>query len=206
MVGYIYNMKRLIVVLGWIVSTSLAVGVSISTTYFLRQSQKVAFIPPKSEASSTKQVYAQVLGFDSSESGLKTADARPILLGQFLEKHKSTLKPYGYWGGYLTQLADQYELDYRLLPSIAMQESNLCKVIPEGSYNCLGLGIHARGTWGFQSFEENFDAAARILKKEYIDKGYVTPEEIQKKYTPNSNGSWQFAVNHFMDRIASGEY
>lgn len=204
MIGYIYTMKRLIVVFGWVVSASLAVGVSISTTYFLRQSQKVAYTPTQSQT--TKQAYAQVLGFDSSESGLKTADARPILLGQFLEKHKSPLKPYGYWGGYLTQLADQYQLDYRLLPSIAMQESNLCKVIPKDSFNCLGLGIHARGTWGFQSYEENFDAAARILKKEYIDKGYVTPEQIQKKYTPGSNGSWQFSVNHFMDRIASGEY
>jgi hypothetical protein len=197
-------MKRLIVVFGWVVSASLAVGVSISTTYFLRRSQKVAYSPPSQNAP-TKQAYAQVLGY-TSEGGLRTADARPVLLKQFLEKHKSPLKPYDYWGGYLVQLADQYQLDYRLLPSIAMQESNLCKVIPEGTFNCLGLGIHARGTWGFQSYEENFDAAARILKKEYIDKGYVTPEEIQKKYTPSSNGSWQFAVNHFMDHIASGEY
>lgn len=199
-------MKRLIVVFGWIVSASLAVGVSISTTYFLRQSQIVPFTPENSQSSTTKQVFAQVFGINPSESGLKTADARPILLEKFLEKHKSPLKPYGYWGGYLTQLADQYQLDYRLLPSIAMQESNLCKVIPADSYNCLGLGVHAKGTWGFQSYEENFDAAARILKKEYIDKGYVTPEEIQKKYTPSSNGSWQFAINQFMDRIASGKY
>lgn len=206
MIGYIYTMKRLIVVFGWIVSASLAVGVSISTTYFLRQSQKVTFSPSASTAINTKTAYAQILGFDPAQGGLKTADARPILLSQFLQKHKSVLKPYDYWGGYLTQLADQYQLDYRLLPSIAMQESNLCKVIPEGSFNCLGLGVHARGTWSFTSYEENFDAAARILKKEYIDKGYVTPEEIQKKYTPSSNGSWQFSVNHFMDSIASGQY
>lgn len=206
MIGYVYNMKRFIVVFGWILSTSLAVAACISTTYFLRQSQKVSFTPVENKLHAARQAYAQVLGFDLSESGLKTADARPILLAQFLEKHKSPLKPYGYWGGYLTQLADQYQLDYRLLPSIAMQESNLCKVIPSDSYNCLGLGVHAKGTWGFQSYEENFDAAARILKKEYIDKGFVTPEEIQQKYTPRSNGSWQFAVNQFMNRIAAGEY
>ncbi len=197
--------KKFIIVIGWIVSASLAVGVSISTTNFLRQSQKVAFTPPPNRNFAANQAYAQVLGSNDAQNGIQSADARPILLTKFLKKHKSPLKPYDYWGGYLTQLADQYQLDYRLLPSIAMQESNLCKVIPEGSFNCLGLGVHSKGTWGFTSFEENFDAAARVMKRDYIDKGYVSPEEIQKKYTPKSNGSWQFAVNHFMEKIASGE-
>jgi len=198
-------MKKLIIVVGWVVSASLAVGVSISTTYFLRQSQKVAFSPPQNHSATTTQAYAQVLGANDVSSGVQSADARPILLANFLKKHNSVLKPYDYWGGYLTQLADQYQLDYRLLPSIAMQESNLCKVIPKDSFNCLGLGVHSKGTWGFTSYEENFDAAARVMKLNYIDKGYVSPEEIQKKYTPSSNGSWQFAVNHFMEKIASGE-
>ncbi len=199
-------MKKLIVIVGWFVSASLSVGASISTIYFLRQSQKVPFSPPTQAGISPNQAYASVLGTeDRPDVEIQSADARPILLAEFLKKHKSPLKPYDYWGGYLTQLADQYQLDYRLLPSIAMQESNLCKVIPEGSFNCLGLGVHSRGTWGFQNFEENFDAAARVLKKEYIDKGYATPEEIQKKYTPKSNGSWQFAINHFMDKIAAGD-
>jgi len=199
-------MKKLIVIIGWFVSASLSVGASISTIFFLRQSQKVPFSPPTQSVTTTNQAYASVLGVEDEVTiGIQSADARPILLAEFLEKHKSPLKPYDYWGGYLTQLADQYQLDYRLLPSIAMQESNLCKVIPKDSFNCLGLGVHSKGTWGFQNFEENFDAAARVLKKEYIDKGYSTPEEIQKKYTPKSNGSWQFAINHFMDKIATGE-
>jgi hypothetical protein len=199
-------MKKLIIIIGWFVSASLAVGVSISTTYFLRQSQKITFTPNQDVNPTINQVYAQVLGSETNDAGgIQSADARPILLANFLETHKSPLKPYDYWGGYLTQLADLYQLDYRLIPSIAMQESNLCKVIPEGSFNCLGLGVHSKGTWGFTSYEENFDAAARVMKRDYIDKGYVTPEEIQTKYTPSSNGSWQFAVNHFMDKIASGD-
>ena len=199
-------MKKLIIIIGWIVSASLAVGVSISTTYFLRQSQKVTYVPKNASNSAVNQVYAQVLGSTEVEAGgIQSADARPILLANFLESNKSPLKPYDYWGGYLTQLADQYRLDYRLIPSIAMQESNLCKVIPEGSFNCLGLGVHSKGTWGFSSFEENFDAAARVMKRDYIDKVFVSPEQIQTKYTPSSNGSWQFAVNHFMNKIASGD-
>lgn len=197
--------KKLFVVLGWFFSAVLAVSASISTIYFLRNTQSVAYVPHKQTAT-IQQAYAAVLGaYLDQDTGVQTADARPILLTNFLKKHKSPLTPYDYWGNYLTQLADQYQLDYRLLPSIAMQESNLCKVIPQDSFNCLGLGVHSKGTWGFKNFEENFDAAARVLKAEYIDKGYVTPEEIQKKYTPSSNGSWQFAINHFMEKIANGE-
>lgn len=199
--------KKLIIIGGWIVSASLAITASISTTYFLRKTQSVGPAQPSNETWSNHQVYASVLGlFSQDKPGLETADARPILLAKFLEKHKTPLKPYDYWGNYLTQLADQYGLDYRLLPSIGMQESNLCKVIPQDSYNCLGLGVHSKGTWKFKNYEENFDAAARVLKKNYIDKGLVTPEEIQTKYTPSSNGSWQYAVNHFMDQIASGDF
>ncbi len=197
--------KRIFIIAGWLISAVIAVSVSISTTYFLRKTQILA--PAQNhQMAPVDQAYASILGiFTSNEVGLESADARPILLSNFLEKHNSPLTPYDYWGNYLTQLADQYQLDYRLLPSIAMQESNLCKVIPSDSYNCLGLGVHSRGTWGFKNFEENFDAAARVLKKEYIDKGYVTPEQIQTKYTPSSNGSWQFAVNHFMEKIANNE-
>lgn len=137
---------------------------------------------------------------------VEVGDARPIILSEFLEKHQSPLQPYDYWGQFLTDLADKYDLDVWLLPSISMQESNLCKKIPEGTYNCLGLGIHSQGTWGFDSYESNFEAAAKILKRDYIDKGYVTPDEIQDKYTPGSNGSWEFAVNHFMDTLEHADF
>lgn len=196
--------KKLFVVFGWFVSAVMAVLVSISTTYFLRTTRHIVN-PPAYPSTKIQQAYAAVLGATEYDIGVQGADARPILLANFLKKHKSPLTPYDYWGNYLTQLADQYNMDYRLLPAIAMQESNLCKVIPKDSFNCLGLGVHSKGTWGFKNFEENFAAAARVLKSEYLDKGYTTPEQIQTKYTPKSNGSWQFAVNHFMDKIASGE-
>src|SRR3989344_4108224 len=32
--------------------------------------------------------------------------------------------------------SDKYQLDYRLIPAIAMQESTLCKFIPKDSHNC----------------------------------------------------------------------
>lgn len=129
---------------------------------------------------------------------IESADARPIIVARFLERYRSPLKPYDHFGQIFVQLADRYKIDFRLLPAIAMQESSLCKVIPEGSYNCLGFGIHSRGTLTFESFEANFDRAARELKANYIDLGLTTPEKIMSKYTPSSNGSWADSVNQWM--------
>lgn len=167
---------------------------------------KLEFTPLLDDNGPVNAAGAHVSPIKGISTDIQTADARPVIIAEFLEKHNSPLQPYDYWGQYLTDLADKYDLDFRLLPSISMQESNLCKKIPEGSYNCLGLGIHSQGTWEFQRFEDNFDAAAKILKQNYIDKGYVTPDEIQDKYTPGSNGSWEFAVNHFMDILENAEF
>jgi hypothetical protein len=125
-------------------------------------------------------------------------DARPHIVANFLERHNSPMQPYDHYGQYLVDIADKYELDFRLMPAIAMQESNLCKKIPEGSYNCLGFGIHERGTLEFESYEANFDRAAREIKKNYVNQGRVTPEMIMKKYTPGSNGSWAESVKQWM--------
>lgn len=202
-------MKQTAIVFGWLISASLTVLVSSTTIHFLRQPQELGFwreqLLRKTETPilAYNEPQGSVGGMRMSVSG---ADARPLLLASFLKRHQSPLSPYEEWGEILVKIADRYDLDFRLLPSIAMQESNLCKKIPEGSFNCLGLGIHSRGTWGFENYESNFEAAAKILKTNYIDIGLTTPELIQKKYTPSSNGSWQFAVNQFMARIEMGEY
>lgn len=128
-------------------------------------------------------------------------DARPELVAKFLERYKSPMQPYDQYGKMLVETADRYGLDYRLLPAIAMQESNLCKKIPENSYNCLGFGIHSKGTLRFASYEEAFNTAAKTLKTNYVDKGLDTPEKIMTKYTPGSNGSWALSVNRWISEM-----
>ncbi len=129
----------------------------------------------------------------------EVADARVTLVNQFLERHRSPLLQESGFASKLVMIADRYGLDFRLLPAIAMKESNLCKVTPSESYNCLGLGVHSQGTWRFESYEANFDKAAQVLKKNYIDRGLITPEQIMTRYTPHSpGGEWAKGVNQFM--------
>lgn len=200
-------MKHLFIVSGWLTITSLTLIVSISTITFLHKTQylDVAALTPNNRQPiiTSLQQTSEVKGMSTE---LKADDARPYIIAQFLERYDSPLKPYDYWGSLLTQIADQYALDFRLLPAMAMQESNLCKKIPEGTHNCLGLGIHSKGTWGFDTYEANFAKAAEILRKNYINQGLITPDEIQDKYTPGSNGSWEFSVNKFMDKLEKAEF
>lgn len=203
--------KRLLVVIGWIIGSFLTLSISFFTIHILTRTEELpTLIRTQIEATATDQKLITVSHLSGAVRGISTAiqtgDARPVLISQFLEKNTSPLEPYDYWGQVLTDIADKYGLDYRLLPAIAMQESNLCKKIPEDSFNCTGLGIHSRGTWSFETFETNFDKAGEILRRNYIDEGLITPEEIQSKYTPLSEGSWQFAINKFMDQLETAEF
>ncbi len=120
------------------------------------------------------------------------------MVKQYLEYYGSNLKPYAKT---IVDVSNYYGIDFRLLPSIAQQESNLCKKIPPDSYNCWGWGIHSEGSLGFGSYEEAIWTVARGLKEEYIDQGYITPEEIMAKYTPLSKGSWAEGVTEFMSEL-----
>jgi len=125
-------------------------------------------------------------------------DARIEIVKQFFAKYKSPLEPFA---SNVVEQADKYGLDFRLIPSIAMQESNLCKKIITDSYNCWGFGIYGKKVTRFDGYPEAIETITRTLAQNYIAGGLTTPEQIMKKYTPSSNGSWAFGVSHFMSLL-----
>ncbi len=130
-----------------------------------------------------------------------TADARPIIIRNYLQRYGSPLEPYS---RLIVQISDKYSLDYRLLVAIAQQESNLCKKIPLGSYNCWGFGIYGNITTRFSNYPQAIETVAKTLKHNYIDLGLVTPQEIMAKYTPPSldkGGPWAKAVSQFLSDL-----
>ena len=125
-------------------------------------------------------------------------DARTEIIRQFFSKYNSPLEPYA---KYIVHEADIYNLDYRLLPAIAMQESNLCKKAPILSYNCWGFGIYGKKITRFKNYKEAIATVTKTLANAYKDNGLETPEQIMTKYTPSSNGSWAYGVSHFMNLL-----
>ena len=177
--------------------TPLVIGVSLFSLFTLgtrpaTSVQSNLIVSPKSGV----KVYASLPSFLPTVSGYATTqDARGEIVRQYLGYYESPLEPFA---SEIVETSDRYGLDYRLTTAIAQQESNLCKKIPPESNNCWGWGIHSRGTLGFASFSEGIDEVSRGIRKEYLDKGFLSVEEIMGKYTPLSNGSWAEGVTKFM--------
>jgi hypothetical protein len=128
-------------------------------------------------------------------------DARPLLIQKYLKHYSSSLEPYSQ---IIVNISDKYSLDYRLLVAIAQQESNLCKKIPDNSYNCWGFGIYGDKVTRFDNFPQAMEAVAKTLKRNYIEKGLDTPEKIMAKYTPPSvekGGPWAKGVSMFLEEL-----
>ncbi len=125
-------------------------------------------------------------------------DARTEIVRQFFEQYKSPLEPYS---SSVVETADAYGLDFRLIPAIAMQESNLCKKAPVDSYNCWGFGIYGQKVTKFSDYEEGIVAVSKTLSLKYKADGLHTPQEIMRRYTPRSNGSWADSVEYFMSEL-----
>jgi len=125
-------------------------------------------------------------------------DARVDVLSEFFKYYKSPLEPFAQD---VVRASDSYSIDYRLIPAIAMQESNLCSKIIKDSYNCWGFGIYGKKVTRFINYKEGIDVVTRTLATEYKNKGLETPDQIMKKYTPSNNGSWANGVNHFMSLL-----
>ncbi len=134
-----------------------------------------------------------VLG--SYDTQITQDDGRASNLKSFFRKYNSPLYDSA---EHIVAVSDKYGFDYRLLPAIAMQESNVCLKIPPNSHNCWGWGIYGDNVLKFASFDEAIDEVSRGIKEEYIDKGMVTASQIMKVYNPSSNGSWAYGVNLFL--------
>lgn len=187
-------MKKVILPTAFFLLTPLVLILSLSLlSYFYKgdslslstQAPKVAYAAlPK--ASGTLKI------------SVTSEDMRIKIVREFFKKYKSALTPYA---DDVIAAADKYEIDYRLIPAIAMQESNLCKKIIKNSYNCWGFGIYGKKVTRFDNYNQAINTVSKTLAMQYKSKGLETPEQIMTKYTPGSNGSWADGVNHFMNQL-----
>jgi len=177
--------------------------------------EAVAFLRVKSDEnpieisqySDNTYIFSALPDFDEEiRTSVKTGDARPEIIRQYLKKRGSPLEPHAQL---IVDLADQYHFDYRWMVAIAQQESNLCKVIPFDSYNCWGWGIYPDPTnpevlkvTRFASYEDALRRIAPQFKKIFLkDSHFKDPSEVMKTYTPPSDGSWADGVSQFFDQL-----
>lgn len=88
---------------------------------------------------------------------LDSLDDRKMKLSAFLAGKNSPL--FDYAGNFIAA-ADEFAIDWRLLPAIAGIESSFGQVIPAGSYNAYGWG---NGRIYFSSWSESIEVVSRAL-------------------------------------------
>lgn len=195
--------RNLILVVVFLTLTPLALATSLFALVSLSaskiQAQDNQLQSQVAIAKNGARIYAALPGnLPSVFSEVGAADARIEIIKQYLASYDSPLLPHAQK---IIDAADQYKIDFRLITAIAQQESNLCKIIPPGSFNCWGWGITGEDTLGFSSFDQGIEVVTRGLKENYIDEGFLTPDQIMTKYTPASPGSWARGVNLFMSEM-----
>lgn len=151
-------------------------------------------------ANSTGIAYAALPPSDVVfEAVINEEASQTEIVRQFMEKHNSPLEPYA---PDLIAAAERYSLDFRLLPAIAMQESNLCKKIPVDSNNCWGWGIYGGKVTRFDNYPHAIETISKTLSTKYRERhGLVTPHEVGRLYNPSNTNNWAENVTHFMQEM-----
>lgn len=197
-------MKKIFLAFLFFIFTPLTIGVSLFGLAY-NQKEVRAQIITFQETGSVLGTNAPLELYSALPATLATSnhqilgeEARAIIIKNYLIKNQSPMASYA---DLIFTSSEKYQLDWRLIVAIAQCESNLCKKIPEGSYNCWGF---ENGTTHFLSWEQAFERVAKTLKEGYIDKGLVTPEQIMPKYAPPSvekGGPWARCVSQFMEEL-----
>ena len=120
-------------------------------------------------------------------------DMREVILRQYLESHNSQLAAYS---AVFIKYADEYNIDWRLVPAITGVESTFGKRIPYNSYNVYGW---ANGEYIFSSWDESIKIVTKALSEKYIARGANTTAEIGRIYAPPSS-TWAKNVDFFKNK------
>lgn len=132
----------------------------------------------------------------------ESREERVEALETFFSELKSPLKANA---ATFVDVADKYNMDYRLLPAISCMESTCGRFLIEGSFNPFGWGIYGRNAIYFKSYDEAIETVGKGIRDAYISKGLNTPAKIAPVYTPPNFVNWRNGVTYFMNRIEDCE-
>lgn len=156
-------------------------------------------------------LFALFLGIPSQASAIEAAgaaqlagfgeilvDRRVTHLRTYLASHNSPLADEA---EVFIREADRNDLDWKFVAAIAGVESTFGKHIPRGSYNAWGWGIPtgAQSGVGFKNWEDGISTVSEGLRKNYVDRGAQTIEQIGRIYAASPR--WAGNVRFFISRI-----
>lgn len=141
-------------------------------------------------------ISGQVQPTQGTQIEVRQLDKRAKILSKYFASYGSPLQ---YHAQDFVDAADQYGMDWKLVPSIAGVESTFGK--QSYGFNGWGWGIYGNQALGFKSWKEGIYTVTGGLKTGYIDKGLTNPYSMNKKYAASS--SWGWKVMYFMKDLES---
>ncbi len=129
----------------------------------------------------------------------KRLDPNAQILQKYLARFDSPLQ---YHAQDFIDAAKIYNLDWKLLPSIAGVESTFGKFIP-GGFNGWGWGVYGTQAIYFASWREAIFTIAQGLRENYFNKGYNEPYSINRIYA--ASPTWGYKVSYFMNDLEKFE-
>ncbi len=147
-------------------------------------------------------------------------DSKAEVLNKVFEVYKC---PLAGMGEVFVEEADKNDIPYWLVAAIGFQESSCGKVTPkplmegvpedeeateentEESYNAWGWGVYGDNVYMFDGWEHGIKVVSKYMGNTFYSEGVTDLCEIEKIYTPPSEGSWCEHIAHFRDVIEGYE-
>lgn len=125
----------------------------------------------------------------------KKLDPRAQILTDYLAKFNSPLQNSSQD---FIDAAEEFRLDWKMLPAIAGVESTFGKQIP-GGFNAWGWGVYGNQAIFFDSWKDGIFTIAKGLRENYLNKGLTDPYSINRIYAQSPY--WGGKVTYFMEDL-----
>lgn len=125
----------------------------------------------------------------------KELDPRALVLKDYFAKYDSPLENHSQD---FIDAADEYEMDWKLVPAIAGVESTFGKFTP-GGFNGWGWGVYGNQALYFNSWRHGIFTVSKGLKENYINKGLADPYSMNRVYA--TSPAWGSKVSYFMNDL-----
>lgn len=196
--------RKMLLVFLWFPSVFVLLLINLSFLAAMSRWEKPNL--PLSAVAPSESSYTATSGTPAVLSASVIAgDARTLLLETFLRTNDSPMTPYA---NLIVTEADTYGFDFRLLPAIAMCESNLGKRVPlKAGFNPFGIAVYTGTLSGksFDSWEHAIAWVSEYLNERFYSQGITSLLDIEKTWAPpavDNGNSWSNCVQFFMDRIS----
>ncbi|MFH0749291.1 MAG: hypothetical protein V1917_00010 [Candidatus Gottesmanbacteria bacterium] len=194
--------KKAIKVLVWFQITIILLLVNLTVLSSMRPPQIAAY----NEYQTTEVALSPSSTGKVLAASIEGADARELLLKSFIQKFQPNSPMMPYTASFI-ETADTYQIDFRLIPAIAMCESNLGSRIPsKDSFNAWGIAVYTGQQNGkvFNDWPHAIDWVGKYIREKYYNRSITDLVEIGAIWAPPSvekENSWARCVEGFMDKI-----